>query len=44
MSEIASDADLQQLARQLGIARMTVYRRMQRYGIESPSRRTDTAE
>jgi len=32
------------VARQLGIARMTVYRRMQRYGIELPSHRADTAD
>jgi transcriptional regulator of acetoin/glycerol metabolism len=32
------------VARQLGIARMTVYRRMQRYGIELPSHRADTTD
>jgi sigma-54 dependent transcriptional regulator, acetoin dehydrogenase operon transcriptional activator AcoR len=32
------------VARQLGIARMTVYRRMKRYGIESPNQRADTAD
>jgi transcriptional regulator of acetoin/glycerol metabolism len=40
----AAQWNVSAVARQLGIARMTVYRRMQRYGIELPSQRADTAD
>ncbi len=40
----AAQWNVSAVARQLGIARMTVYRRMLRYGIALPSHRADTAD
>jgi transcriptional regulator of acetoin/glycerol metabolism len=35
----ASGWNLSAVARQIGVSRMTLYRRMERYGIQSPNRR-----
>ncbi|WP_042880648.1 sigma-54-dependent Fis family transcriptional regulator [Cupriavidus necator] len=40
----ASGWNLSAVARQIGISRMTLYRRMERYGIQSPNRRDGAAE
>jgi len=39
----ASGWNLSEVARQIGISRMTLYRRMERYGIQSPNRRDGAA-
>ncbi|MFS8979047.1 sigma-54-dependent Fis family transcriptional regulator [Cupriavidus necator] len=40
----ASGWNLSAVARQIGISRMTLYRRMERYGIQSPNRRDGAPE
>ncbi|WP_427307568.1 sigma-54-dependent Fis family transcriptional regulator [Cupriavidus sp. H39] len=40
----ASGWNLSAVARQIGISRMTLYRRMERYGIQSPNRRDGDAQ